>query len=65
LQKPPFPPRKMYDSTGILCHGFNLAPHVGHLEGGNTILSPLNERRITTLKKLPKHNPTMQTQEKI
>jgi len=62
LQKAHLPLKKMYDKTGILCQGFSLCPHLGHLDGGKTILSPLIERKITTLKKLPRHNPKIQIQ---
>ena len=65
LQKAHLPLKKRYEITGILCHGFNLLPHFGHLDGGKTILSPLIERRITTLKKLPKHNPIINTHIRI
>ena len=57
LQNPHFPPRKIYERTGILCHHFSLFPHLGHLDGGNTIDSPLRVLKITTFKKLPIQTP--------
>jgi hypothetical protein len=64
LQKWHFPLSKKYDKIGILCHHKSLFPHLGHFEGGKTILSLDRERKITTLKKLPKQRPKIQIQNK-
>lgn len=46
----------------MLCHHKSLLLHLGHFDGGKTILSFERVLRITTLKKLPKQSPKIQTQ---
>ena len=41
----------------MLCHHFNECWHLGHLEAGNTIDSPLKALKITTFRKLPMQSP--------
>ena len=49
----------------MLCHHKSLLLHLGHFDGGKTILSFERVLRITTLKKLPKQSPKIQTQNNI
>ena len=48
-QKAHLPRKNKYERTGILCQAFKRSPHLGHFEGGKTILSSANERKMTTL----------------
>lgn len=59
LQKWHFPFNKIYEIIGMLCHHKSFKLHLGHFEGGEIILSPLNVLTMRTLRKLPQHNPIM------
>ena len=61
LQKAHFPPKKIYDNSGIFIYHFNWLLHFGHLERLKTNSSPDNPLKITTFKKEPTHNPKSTT----
>lgn len=53
LQNWHFPLKKQYEIIGIFVYQFSLLLHLGHLDGGKTMLSPDNPLNATTFRKLP------------
>lgn len=43
--------------TGMFVYQLSFLPHLGHFEGGNTMLSPLKPLNAATFKKLPMQRP--------
>ena len=61
LQNWHFPLKKQYEIIGIFVYQFSLLLHLGHLDGGKTMLSPDNPLNATTFRKLPMQAPIKNT----